>query len=124
MTFFSFLPHYFLWHYGVALVDLARTVSNGFWFLWNFFSIELLARSFFVPWKRLGETQGSFVGRAIVGAAMRAIGVVARLVLFALAAFAFGVAALASFGTLLLWLALPFAIVFLLFIGARSLFAL
>lgn len=124
MNFFTFLPQYVLWHYSVALVDLARAVSNFFWFLWNFFSIELLARSFFVPWKRLGETQGSFVGRAIVGVAMRAIGIVARLALFALAAFAFVVAALASLGALLVWLALPFAIAFLLFIGARSLFAL
>lgn len=124
MNFFTFLPQYVLWHYSVALVDLARAVSNGFWFLWNFFSIELLARSFFVPWKRLGEAQGSFIGRAVVGAAMRAIGIVARLALWALAAFAFVVAALASLSALLLWLALPFAIAFLLFIGARSLFTL
>lgn len=124
MNLFTFLPHYFLWHYGIALVDLARAVSNGFWFLWNFFSIELLARSFFVPWKRLGEAQGSFIGRAIVGAAMRAIGVTARLALGALAVFAFVVAALASLCALLLWLALPFAIAFLLFIGGRSLFSL
>lgn len=122
MNLFTFLPHYFLWHYSMALVDWARAVSNLFWFLWHFFSVELLARSFFVPWKRLGESQGSFIGRAIVGTAMRAIGVVARLALGALAAFAFVVAALASFGALLLWLALPFMIAFLLFIGAHSFF--
>lgn len=124
MNLLTFLPNYFLWHYSVALVDLARSAANYFWFLWNFFSIELLARSFFVPWKRLGEAQGSFVGRAIVGVAMRAIGVVARLALGALAAFAFVVAALASLGAFLLWLAMPFVIAFLIFIGVRSLFAL
>lgn len=124
MGLFTFLPQYVLWHYSVALVDLARVVSNGFWFLWNFFSIELLARSFFVPWKRLGESQGSFVGRVIVGSAMRAIGVIARLALFALAVFAFALAVLASLGALFLWLTMPFTIAFLLFIGVRSLFSL
>lgn len=124
MNFVTFLPQYVLWHYSVALVDLARAVSNFFWFLWNFFSIELLARSFFVPWKRLGEAQGSFIGRAIVGVAMHAIGIVARLALFALAAFAFATAFFAALVTFLLWLALPFVIAFLIFIGARSLFAL
>ncbi|TSC85177.1 MAG: hypothetical protein G01um101417_44 [Parcubacteria group bacterium Gr01-1014_17] len=121
MNFVVFLPQYILWHYSAALVDLARAVSNLFWFLWHFFSIELLARSFFVPWKRLGEAQGSFVGRMIVGAAMRAIGIVARLALFALAAFAFAAAFLAALVVLLLWLVLPFVIVFLIIIGVRAL---
>ena len=124
MNLVVFLPQYFLWHYTVALADFARTVSNFFWFLWNFFSIELLARSFFVPWKRLGETQGSFVGRAIVSAAMRAIGTLARLAVFALAALSFAGALAASLFAFVLWLALPIVIVFLLFIGVRSLFLL
>ncbi len=124
MSFLSFFPHYLFWHYSVALIDLARAVSNIFWFLWHFFSIELLARSFFVPWKRLGEAQGSFVGRAIVGAAMRAVGIAARLGLFALAALSFACASLAAVAALAAWLALPFIIAFLLFIGVRALIAL
>ncbi len=120
VSFVTFLPQYILWHYSTALVDFARAAFNYFWFLWNFFSIELLARSFFVPWKRLGETQGNFATRAIVGVAMRAIGVTARFGLFALAAFSFAAALLAAFALLALWLALPFVVVFLLFIGVRS----
>ncbi len=115
-----FFPEYLLWHYSTALIDFARAASNYFWFLWNFFSIELLARSFFVPWKRLGETQGNFVARAIVGVVMRAIGVTARLGLFALAALSFAAALLVALALLALWLALPFVVGFLLFIGARS----
>lgn len=124
MNLIAFFPQYFVWHYTVALMDFARTVSNFFWFLWNFFSIELLARSFFVPWKRLGEEQGSFVGRAIVGAAMRAIGIIARLALFALAALSFVVTFFALIFALALWLVLPLVIAFLLFIGIRSLFSI
>ncbi|MDP3661659.1 MAG: hypothetical protein Q8R17_02320 [bacterium] len=124
MNLLTFLPQYVLWHYSTALVDLARAVSNFFWFLWNFFSIELLARSFFVPWKRLGEAQGSLVGRAIVGIAMRGIGVVARLALFAVALFAFIAAFFAALTAFFLWFTLPFVIVFLIVIGVRSLFAI
>ena len=124
MNLAAFFPQYFLWHYTVALADFVRAVSNFFWFLWSFFSIELLVRSFFVPWKRLGEAQGSFVGRAIVGAAMRAIGIVARLALFALFALSFASALCAAAIALALWLVLPILIIFLLFIGIRSLFSI
>ena len=124
MNLVVFLPQYFVWHYTVALADFARAVSNFFWFLWNFFSIELLARSFFVPWKRLGEAQGSFIARAIVGTAMRAIGVIARLALFALFALSFVIAFFLSVLALVVWLALPLIIIFLLFIGIRSLFSI
>ena len=124
MNFLSFFPHYILWHYGAALADFARAVSNIFWFLWHFFSLELLARSFFVPWKRLGEAQGSFISRAIVGVAMRAVGIIARLLLFALAALTFACAFLAAAVALVAWLALPLIIAFLLFIGVRALIAL
>ena len=124
MNLAAFFPQYFVWHYTVALMDFARAVSNFFWFLWNFFSVELLARSFFVPWKRLGEAQGSLIGRAIVGTAMRAIGIIARLALFALAALSFAVALAAAFFAFVLWLTLPFIIIFLLFIGIRSLFSI
>src|SRR3989344_1701413 len=124
MNLVVFLPQYFVWHYTVALMDFARAVSNFFWFLWNLFSIELLARSFFVPWKRLGDTQGYFIGRVIVGAAMRAIGITMRLALFALAALSFSVVLAAVFFAFVLWLTLPFIIIFLFFIGIRSLFSI
>lgn len=124
MTSLTFIPRYFLWHYSVALVDFARAVSNVLWCTAHFFSLELLARSFFVPWRRLGETQGGFFGRFIVNGMMRVVGVLARLGVFALAAVSLVLLFGATLVGFVFWLVLPFVVVLLLAVGIRSVFAL
>lgn len=121
MGFITFLPRYLLWHYSVALLDFARAASNLFWFLAHFFSLELILKTFFVPWKRLGEAQGAWVGRIVVNSAMRVIGVCMRLLLLVCAALSFVLLACAVVVALALWLALPFVIVILLVVGVRAL---
>lgn len=121
MSFLSFLPRYFLWHYSVALLDFARATSNLFWFLAHFFSLELILKTFFVPWKRLGEAQGMWVGRVVVNSAMRVIGVGMRLLLFSCALVSFVLLACAVIIALALWLALPLVIIILFMVGIRAL---
>lgn len=120
MSFLSFLPQYFVWHYGTALADFLRVVSNFYWCIWNYFSIELLARSFFVPWKRLNEAHSGFLARAIVVLIMRIIGILARLSVFAAAAISFILLAVASVIAFFIWIVFPLAVVLLAIAGIRS----
>lgn len=121
MDFIAFLPRYLIWHYSVALLDFARAATNLFWFLAHFFSLELIFKTFFVPWKRLGESQGAWVGRIVVNSAMRVIGVCMRLLLLACAAVSFALLTCAVIIAFALWLALPFVIIILLAVGIRAL---
>lgn len=121
MPFILFLPRYLLWHYSIALLDFARATSNLFWFLAHFFSLELILKTFFVPWKRLGEAQGMWVGRFVVNSAMRVIGVGMRLLLLVCAAGSFVLLACLIIIAFALWLALPFVIIILFMVGIRAL---
>ena len=44
---------YFLWHYLAAPKEILKIWRNFLIFFWHFFSIGLLFRTFFSPWRRL-----------------------------------------------------------------------
>lgn len=78
---------YLKWHYGRAFSDILVVWANFFWFTFHFFSIPLLIRTLFSPWKRLheGYRKGfhpeDFFQALIVNTLMRIVGAIARLVL-------------------------------------------
>lgn len=121
MSFLAFLPRYLLWHYSIALLDFARAATNLFWFLAHFFSLELILKTFFVPWKRLGESQGAWMERVVVNSTMRVIGVCMRILLLASAAVSFVLLAGVVVIAFALWLVLPIIIIVLLVVGIRAL---
>lgn len=111
-------PLYLLWHYTVAWVDLFRLYQNVTWFLWHFFSIGVLFRTLFSPWRRLHEEKSKrtagLLGSVIINLILRAVGFVARFatILFGLTAI---VLLLVCFAILLLvWPFLPLVIVLLI----------
>jgi len=55
MSYLFIVPNYISWHYSQALKDITRVWTNFLWFFFNFFSIGLLAKTFFAPWKRITE---------------------------------------------------------------------
>src|SRR3989344_5345808 len=75
---------YLLWHYTSAWGDLLRLYRNLTWFLWNFFSIRILAGTLFSPWHRLRESSrketAGLLGSLIINLILRGIGCVMRTV--------------------------------------------
>lgn len=110
MTFVSILPSYITWHYGEALRDGLRVWTNLLWFLSNFFSLSLLIRTFFAPWKRIQESRGRLsienIAEAVVtNTIMRFVGALMRFVVICIGC----LAVLATF-----WLGVVFLVVWLL----------
>jgi hypothetical protein len=76
---------YFVWHYGRGLADMFGVFGNLNWFLFHFFSIPVLLRTFFSPFQRLSERYGGnildlgyMLGSFAVNVVMRLVGMVLR----------------------------------------------
>lgn len=52
----SLVLDYFVWHYTLGFRTLTANWLNGMWFLLHFFSITLLLRTLFAPWKRMRDS--------------------------------------------------------------------
>jgi hypothetical protein len=124
----ALLPiYYFSWHYTVAFSDLWRFFSNIIWFLWNFFSISLLSKTLFSPWKRMvnDEEGGNKIWKVFANAV---INFLMRFVGFFMRAFTIGlglvcVISVSIFAIIftLIWIILPFLTLALLFAGIQIL---
>ena len=51
----GYVYDYVKWHYGRAFRSLWRIVNNFIYFFYNLFSIPLLLRTLFSPWKKMTE---------------------------------------------------------------------
>jgi len=129
MGFATLLPVYFLWHYTTALRDLIGLWGNFLWFVLNFFSVGLLARTLFSPWRRLKEYKrsrgldlGEALGNAAVNLIMRLVGVFVRAATI-IAGLVVGVFVLASgVVAFFVWLAMPAVLLALIGGGFAFLF--
>ncbi|MFH1170072.1 MAG: hypothetical protein V1704_00690 [Candidatus Vogelbacteria bacterium] len=86
MKFFALLGHYLTWHYTTGLLDCLRLLANFLWFVYHFFSVPVIARTLFSPWRRLDEAyRGGFdpqraLETFIVNLLMRVFGFVVRMI--------------------------------------------
>lgn len=102
-----------------------RIIGRTYWFEWHFFSVGILLKSFFEPWKRLGEEKGEkfkleqWLQATVINTLMRLIGMSLRLVIlaFALAVFAFTTLVVSLF--VAMWCLLPFIIIALVVRGIQ-----
>ncbi|MDP3996470.1 MAG: hypothetical protein Q8P86_02130 [bacterium] len=115
--------HYFVWHYGGAFRDIFRIETNIMWFLYNFFSLSILFKTFFSPWRRLSENKNedAFWQRIIINTIMRLVGFLARLVTVISGLFIILIAFIVSVAFYVIWFLLPAIVVVLLIGGAVSL---
>jgi hypothetical protein len=122
MGFVQVLWYYILWHYTRAWSDLFRVIGNYFWFVSNFFSVNLLLRTLFSPWRRLSISGGrggedSFFAALIINTIMRFVGFIARVFTIAFGLVALIITAVFGAAVVLIWLILPAVVFFLFFAG-------
>ncbi|MFA6273487.1 MAG: hypothetical protein WC673_03310 [Candidatus Paceibacterota bacterium] len=122
---------YLVWHYSEALVDWGRIVGNFVWFFFHMFSIGLLLRTLFSPFKRIQEEKkkGSFKfedwgGAMIINLLMRFIGFLVRSVIIIMGLVFILLTVVIGVVALLFWLVLPGLVIFLIAFGLGQLFYL
>ncbi len=83
---FLFLPaSYFAWHYSRSLAEYWQVAGNLIWFVFNFFSINILIKTLLSPWHRLQDEPVpitkpiKFLEGFIVNFMMRLVGLIIRL---------------------------------------------
>lgn len=82
---FVIITGYLTWHYTKAFADIFVVWGNFLWFVLHFFSVPVLFRTLFSPWRRLHEVYqkgfdpGAFFGTLIVNLIMRVVGVAIRI---------------------------------------------
>ncbi len=127
MELFSLAGSYVVWHYSSAIKDIAAISSNFFWFLYHFFSLPVIVRTFFSPWKRMHEEYKpglhveAFFSALIVNSLMRVVGVVFRTAVIFLGVLALLLAAFLCAVSFLAWVTLPFVLILLFYTGLKEL---
>lgn len=122
---------YLIWHYTEALADWWRIVGNFIWFFFHMFSVGLLLRTLFSPFKRMEEKRkkGSLEfedwgGAIIVNLLMRLIGFLVRSIIIVVGLVFILFTIIIGLATFILWLILPALVAFLLVFGFSQLFYL
>jgi hypothetical protein len=121
LFFFSYMK----WHYTKAIQDLVRIVFNFVWFFYELFSITIFLKTFFSPFRRLGEGYGNMLNLSllfqtfILNTLMRFVGVLLRSVFILLGCFfiIFSIAVGTAF--LVAWVLTPLLLLFLLIFGFK-----
>jgi hypothetical protein len=112
MNIVLFSLHYFTWHYSRAFKDLLHTWANFFWFLIQFFSISLLLRTLFSPFKRIEDEQThigleNFFETLVMNVVSRIVGAIARLSILLIGLILLTAWCIALVGLLIFWVFAP-----------------
>lgn len=122
MVFVHLFSLYIFWHYTKAWRDIFRIIGNYVWFVSNYFSIRLLWRTLFDPWRRMAIVGGKGTGDSVVGAIlvntfMRGVGFLMRSITIFVGSLALLLTILCSCFLVFLWVTLPLVVFFLFFAG-------
>ncbi len=83
--FFGLFFEYTRWHYSRALISYVRILKNFWWFTVAYFSMPLLFKTLFVPYKRMTETPdrtiSSWLEAQVINTLSRFVGLCVRLCL-------------------------------------------
>lgn len=104
---------YSKWHYGRGLKELLGVAHNFLWFVGHFFSFNLLLKTLFAPWKRLGENYSgnfnleAFASALIVNTLMRVVGFATRSIILIIGFASYIFVAAFSTAVLVIWFFAP-----------------
>jgi hypothetical protein len=117
------VPYYVRWHYGRALKGVFDITLSGMWFFWHFFSISILAKTFFAPFERLHETRHrkfdveEMFSTVAVNTVMRLVGMLVRAVFIVVGLLAIVLICITGIVGFFAWLMLPALCAFLIIMG-------
>jgi hypothetical protein len=114
---------YLKWHYSKAIYSLTEIWGNFLYFIFEFFSISLLFKNFFDPWKRMSDQYPknfdlkkyfyAFVTNIIV----RIVGIIMRTVLIIIGLSCYILTAIFYPIVIIVWLVLPFILLAMFGLG-------
>jgi len=117
---------YLIWHYVSGTGMAVRFWKEIFWFIEYFFSLRLLLRSLFSPWRALSEEKrfggmdlSEYFSVVFVNIMMRIVGVVVRLFVIVAGFLSLAGASLLAAFSIILWIFLPVLLVALPILGAK-----
>lgn len=119
---------YLKWHYSKAIHSLSQILNNFLYFISEFFSLKLLFRNFFSPWKRMtDEYPNSFNLKDYFYAFMtnlivRVVGIIMRTFIIIIGLICFITFVLAYPIIIVLWLILPLIVIILMLMGLFLIF--
>lgn len=128
MNTFTLIPYYFSWHYTSAIKNLFKIWRNFIWFVYNFFSISILTRTLFSPFKRLKENYGGgldiekWFESVVVTTIMRVVGFCIRFVVITFGLFFVFLMATVGLLLIMIWFLVPFILVTMFVGGLISIF--
>ena len=117
----SFVLSYLTWHYGQAFTEIWNTTTNFIWALYHFFSVSLLFKTLFSPWRKMDVSYGkgismdNFFGPLIVNTVMRLVGMLIRSIVIVMGLSSILIIFLLGCAAIILWPFLPLIIIFLLY---------
>lgn len=113
----NILSLWFVWHFYEMPRFLVQVWNNYLLFLQNFFSIPLLLKTFFSPWRRYGWKYppifqvGEFFNTFVSNVFSRIIGILFRIVLIAGGIVSWVLIVILGFLGIVFWVLMPFIIV-------------
>lgn len=126
----TLVPSYVYWHYVKAAKHIWRLAADFSWFFWHFFSIGLLAQTFFAPWWREVERVqfspaiffnfdllGNFIASKLLNLVVLAFGVMVRGVVILIGLAVEAVLWIVMLIFFILWLLLPVFVFYFIFAG-------
>lgn len=101
-----------LWYYTTAIRNILSLWMNAMWFVTHFFSIPLLAKTLFAPWKRMTDEYHrtgieDIIATFIMNVMSRVFGAMVRLCILACGVFSLVCTTCMLFVTLAVWVVLP-----------------
>lgn len=119
MKFFLILPYYLYWHYTKGFKNLVYNFGSLLIFEIHFFSIHELFATLFSPFQRLIESSSKNLSNLkelpssfLINSIMRIVGFFCRMIIICAGICVLGATVLILPLLMIMWLVLPFAILF------------
>jgi len=126
MGFALILPQYIRWHYSDGFRGIFDVAGDLVWFVYHFFSLPLLAKTLFSPWRRLKENQRTNIiepsllfGNLVINSIMRFVGFGVRIMTIGIGFVVILMLLVATVVVSVLWLCMPVALILLVLAGIR-----